>query len=230
MRVSLIVVPLLFTAAGCIGGSSSSSAGPTRPAVVCTPATVHYGSVPAAAREAGIPSGVPWVEDSTASVTGSLYYYTPILRRHAHAIIGTRGQAEIWEGNQDPVVGSWQGLPGTDDRRKSNGCCGFVPPDNHRAHPRRQHHIPIHRHGSHPGLLDALRPQRVNIGIHHVPGKQAAPLSRRVVRHQGLPGATSSSRLPNGRRLRHRQGEEAKGLTAIGRGYHAQAGPSTKAR
>lgn len=94
MRVSLIVVPLLFTAAGCIGGSSSSSAGPTRPAVVCTPATVHYGSVPAAAREAGIPSGVPWVEDSTASVTGSLYYYTPILRRHAHAIIGTRGQAE----------------------------------------------------------------------------------------------------------------------------------------
>ena len=94
MRVSLIVVPLLFTAAGCIGGSSSSSAGPTRPAVVCTPATVHYGSVPAAVREAGIPSGVPWVEDSTASVTGSLYYYTPILRRHAHAIIGTRGQAE----------------------------------------------------------------------------------------------------------------------------------------
>lgn len=101
----------------------------------------------------------------------------------------------IWEGNQDPVVGSWQGLPGTDDRRKSNGCCGFVRPDNHRAHPRRQHHIPIHRHGSHPGLLDALRPQRVNIGIHHVPGKQAAPLSRRVVRHQGLPGATSSSRF-----------------------------------
>ena len=94
MRPSLIVVPLLFTAAGCIGGSSSSSPGTTRSAVVCTPATVHYGALPAAAREAGIQPGVPWVEDSVASVTGSLFYYTPALRRHAHAIIGTRGQAE----------------------------------------------------------------------------------------------------------------------------------------
>lgn len=33
------------------------------------------------------------MEDSTASVTGSLYYYTPNLRRHRDAIIGTRGQA-----------------------------------------------------------------------------------------------------------------------------------------
>jgi hypothetical protein len=37
---------------------------------------------------------VPWVEDSTASVTGSLYYYTPKLRRRAHAMIGTLGRAE----------------------------------------------------------------------------------------------------------------------------------------
>jgi hypothetical protein len=29
-----------------------------------------------------------------ASVTGSLYYYTPALHRHAHAIIGTLGHAE----------------------------------------------------------------------------------------------------------------------------------------
>jgi hypothetical protein len=29
-----------------------------------------------------------------ASVTGSLFYYTPTLRRHAHAVIGTGGQAE----------------------------------------------------------------------------------------------------------------------------------------
>ena len=94
MRPSLIVVPLLFTAAGCIGGSSSSSPGTARPAVVCTPATVHYAGLPAPAREAGIPSRVPWVEDSTSSVTGSLFYYTAPLRRHAHAIIGTRGQAE----------------------------------------------------------------------------------------------------------------------------------------
>jgi hypothetical protein len=95
MRLPLIVVvPLLFMAAGCIGGSSSSSAGTTRPAVVCSTATVHYGGVPAAARKAGIPSGVPWVEDSVASVTGSLFYYTPTLRRRAGAIIGTLGQAE----------------------------------------------------------------------------------------------------------------------------------------
>ena len=37
---------------------------------------------------------MPWVEDSVGSVTGSLFYYTPPLRRHVHAIIGTRGQAE----------------------------------------------------------------------------------------------------------------------------------------
>jgi len=120
----------------------------------------------------------------------------------------------IWSGNQDLVVGSWQGLPDTDDCRKANGCCGFVPPSNHRALPRRQHHIPISRRGSRPGMLDAGHPQRVHIGIHHVPGKGAAPLSRcgrpfraRVsmcltlpyqVGHQSLPGATSSSRLPNG--------------------------------
>jgi hypothetical protein len=60
---------------------------------VCAPAAVHFGAVPAATREAGIPTGVPWVEDSTASVTGSLFYYTPNLRRHRDAIIGTRGQA-----------------------------------------------------------------------------------------------------------------------------------------
>jgi len=29
-----------------------------------------------------------------SSVTGSLFYYTPTLRRRAQAIIGTRGQAE----------------------------------------------------------------------------------------------------------------------------------------
>ena len=88
-----MLLPLLFTAAGCIGGSSGAS-GSTPSAAACTPATVHFGGVPRAARDAGIPPTVAWVEDATASVTGSLFYYTPTLRRHSHAIIGTLGHAE----------------------------------------------------------------------------------------------------------------------------------------
>lgn len=93
VKFSVFLLPLLFIAAGCIGGSSSSS-GSTPSAAACAPATVHYGGVPGAARDAGIPSTFAWVKDSSASVTGTLFYYTPTLRRHTHAIIGTLGHAE----------------------------------------------------------------------------------------------------------------------------------------
>ena len=72
--------------------------------------------------------------------------------------------------NQDPVVGSRQGLPNTDDRRAPKRRHRFIPPDDHRPQPWKEHRLPVRRHHPNSRLLDARSPQRIHLGVHNLPG------------------------------------------------------------
>lgn len=69
------------------------SSAPSSPVTRCAAAVVHHEAPPGIARQAGIPPTFPWIEDAQVQITGSLFYYTPALRRYSHVIIGTRGHA-----------------------------------------------------------------------------------------------------------------------------------------
>ena len=123
VRCGLILASVAVTAVGCFGGGSGSPP-PTslpvggvtllpRSSAGCAAAIVHHDAAPIGARHAGIPPTIPWVEDAQAQITGSLFYYTPTLRRHTHAIIGTRGRGQggtatkiLWwiRGNGSPTL------------------------------------------------------------------------------------------------------------------------------
>jgi hypothetical protein len=123
VRCGLILAVLAVATVGCFGGRSAAPLQSSAPSTAssdsspstsgCAAAIVHHDAAPIGARHAGIPPTIPWVEDAQTQITGSLFYYTPTLRRHVRAIIGTRGRGAggtatkiLWwvRGNGSPTL------------------------------------------------------------------------------------------------------------------------------
>jgi hypothetical protein len=89
--LALIVLPTSHSATA---PDSASAASALLPFGGCPAARVHRGSLPAAARRAGIPASLPWVKDADAGITGTLVYYGAVpFRGMPSAVIGVQGRA-----------------------------------------------------------------------------------------------------------------------------------------
>ena len=145
----------------------------------CPSTAVRRGGLPVAARDAGIPTWGPWVADHRTAITGTLFY------RPAGA------RAERERGDRSPTArpgtasrprscGGWTArIAHAPDRRPPPGRAGIVPPVDPGALARPQRHLPVDRRRARGRLLDVRRPQRLHVGVGHVPGRPDGRLSTR---------------------------------------------------